>query len=72
MKILQGVSWSLTSAPYEYITIKSAANVYNQYRDKYLKKLGRAEDDEYIATDQKWAKNSGLLKDEDAGFVVPI
>ena len=61
-----------TRAPYEYITIKSAANVYNQYRDKYIKKLGRPEDDEYIATDQKWAKNSGLLKDEDAGFVVPI
>ena len=60
------------AAPYEYITIKSAANVYNQYRDKYLKKLGRPEDDEYISTDQKWAKKSGLLKDEDAGFVVPM
>ena len=52
-------------APYEYITIETQVNVYNQYRDKYLHKLGRPEEDEYIVTDQKWAKKTGLLKDED-------
>lgn len=59
-------------APYEYVTIETAENVYNLYRDKYLHKLGRPEEDEYIATDQKWAKKSGLLKDEDPGMVIPI
>lgn len=59
-------------APFEYVTIKTAAKVYNQYRDKYLSKLGRAEEDEYISTDQKWAAKSGLLKDEDAGFIIPL
>ncbi|MBR1477681.1 MAG: CpXC domain-containing protein [Lachnospiraceae bacterium] len=58
-------------APYEYVTIETAANVYNQYRDKYLHRLGRPEEDEYIATDQKWARKSGLLKDEDAGMIIP-
>ena len=61
-----------TRAPFEYITIKSASNVYNQYRDKYLKKLGRPENDEYIVIDQIWANNTGLLKDEDTGLVVLI
>ncbi len=59
-------------APFEYVTIKTDARVYNQYRDRYLNKLGRPEEDEYITTDQKWAKKSGLLKDEDPGFMVPF
>ena len=59
-------------APFEYITVKSGTNVYYQYRDKYQNKLGRPEDDEYIFTDQEWAKKSGLLKDEDPGFMVPF
>lgn len=59
-------------APFEYMTIKSEANVYYQYRDKYQNKLGTPEDDEYISTDQKWAKKSGLLKDENHGFVFPF
>ncbi|MBE5999027.1 MAG: hypothetical protein E7239_12275 [Sarcina sp.] len=58
--------------PYEYITVTSAANIYNQYRDKYLHKLGRPEEDEYIMTDQKWAVNAGLLKDGPAGVVIPV
>lgn len=60
------------NAPYEYATIETVVNVYNQYRDKYLHKLGRPEEDEYIVTDQKWAKKSGLLKDEDQGIVIPV
>lgn len=60
-------------APFEYATIKSHAVFYNQYRDRYLKKLGRPEEDEYISTDQKWAKNSGLLKEgDDMGFMIPM
>lgn len=59
-------------ASFEYVTINSHTIVYNQYRDKYLKKLGRPEEDEYISTDQQWAKKSGLLKDDDAGFMLPI
>lgn len=59
-------------APFEYVTIKTEARVYYQYRDKYLSRLGRPEEDEYIITDQKWAKESGLLKEEDAGFVIPF
>lgn len=61
-----------TAVPFEYVTIKTAANVYNQYRDKYMSKLGRPEEDEYISTDQKWAAKSGLLKDEESGFVIPF
>ena len=59
-------------APYEYINIKVAANVYTQFRDKYLNKLGKPENDEYITTDQKWASDTGLLKDEDPGFIFPV
>ncbi len=59
-------------APFEYISIKTGANVYTHYRNKYLDKLGRPEEDEYISTDQKWAARSGLLADEDAGFVLPF
>lgn len=59
-------------APFEYMTAKTPSNVYTQYRDKYLDKLGRPEEDEYISTDQKWAEKSGLLKDEDHGFVIPM
>lgn len=57
-------------APYEYITIETSANVYNQFRDKYQHKIGNPEEDEYIVTDQRWAKKSGLLKDEDPGRVI--
>lgn len=59
-------------APFEYVSISTAANVYYQYRDKYHKKLGRPEEDEYIATDQEWAEESGLLENEDPGFVIPF
>lgn len=59
-------------APFEYATIKSDLSTYNQYRTKYLKKLGNPNEDEYITTDQEWAAKTGLLKDEDAGFVVPM
>lgn len=57
--------------PYEYVTVKTPANVYTQYRNKYLDKLGDPRGDEYILTDQTWAAKSGLLKNEDAGFIVP-
>ena len=59
-------------APFEYINIKTVSNVYTQFKDKYLGKLGRPEEDEYISTDQEWAKSSGLLKDDDAGFMIPF
>lgn len=59
-------------APFEYMTVESTESIYYQYRDKYLNKLGRLEEDEYITTDQKWAKKSGLLKNEGFEFVVPI
>ena len=58
-------------APFEYVSIKSPGSVYGQYCNKYIDKLGRPEEDEYITTDQKWAARSGLLEDEDAGFVIP-
>ena len=58
--------------PFELISVKTPAGVYNQYRDKYLHRLGKPEDDEYITTDQKWAMQSGLLDDEDPGFIIPI
>ncbi len=58
--------------PFEYVSAKTPASVYTQFKDKYLDKLGRSEDDEYISTDQKWAKKSGLLKDDNAGFVIPM
>ena len=58
-------------APFEYVSVKSTASAYTYYRDKYIDKLGRPEEDEYILTDQKWAVRSGLLEDEDAGFVIP-
>ena len=54
--------------PFEYCTVKSVVNAYNQFRNKYMNVLGRPEDDEYIFTDQKWAAQSGLLKDGDDGF----
>ena len=57
-------------APFEYVSIKSPGSVYGQYCNKYIDKLGRPEEDEYITTDQKWAARSGLLEDEDAGFVI--
>lgn len=58
--------------PFEYVTAKTPANVYVQFKNKYLSRLGRPEDDEYISTDQKWAKKSGLLKGEEHGFIVPM
>ena len=58
-------------APFEYVTVRTDAKVYTQYKNKYLDKLGKPEEDEYISTDQKWAARSGLLKDEDAGYIVP-
>ena len=57
---------------FEYVTVKVAANVYYQFGNKHQNMLGRAEDDEYISTDQEWARKSGLLKDEDPGFMVPF
>ena len=59
-------------APFEYVSVKAPSIVYTQYRDKYQNRLGKPEEDEYITTDQKWAAKSGLLKDEDAGFVIPL
>ena len=59
-------------APFEYVSVKAPSIVYTQYRDKYQNRLGKPEEDEYIITDQKWAAKSGLLKDEDAGFVIPL
>ena len=58
--------------PFETATIKTGASVYTYFSDKYLDQLGNPEDDEYILTDQKWARNSGLLKEDDAGFVIPM
>ncbi|MCR5012115.1 MAG: CpXC domain-containing protein [Lachnospiraceae bacterium] len=59
-------------APYEYIDISVPSYVYTQYRNKYLDKIGNPEEDEYIYTDQKWAAKSGLLKDENPGFILPV
>lgn len=59
-------------APFEYMTIKSSMSVYNQFKDKYHNKLGNPSEDEYIITDQNWAARTGFLKNEDAGFVVPM
>ena len=59
-------------APFEYVTVKTPANVYTHFKNKYLDKLGKPEDDEYIITDQKWAKESGLLEEEDPGFIIPL
>ena len=56
-------------APFEYVSVKTPSIVYTQYKNKYQNKLGKPEEDEYIATDQKWAERSGLLKDEDAGLM---
>ena len=58
--------------PFEYINVRTQAKGYNYFRDKYIDKLGKPEADEYISTDQKWAKESGLLEDEDPGFMVQI
>ena len=52
--------------------VKVAANVYTQFKKEYLNKLGSPEDDEYIATDQKWAADTGLLKDHNPGFIFPM
>ena len=57
--------------PFEYVSIKTVASVYTQYRDKYLHMLGNPGEDEYISTDQRWAARSGLLKHENAGFIIP-
>ena len=46
--------------------------MYRKYADQYLKKLGRPEEDEYVVTDQEWAKRSGLLKDGDPGAGIPL
>ncbi|MCR5603000.1 MAG: CpXC domain-containing protein [Lachnospiraceae bacterium] len=59
-------------APFEYMDVKVAANVYTQFKKEYLNKLGSPEDDEYIATDQKWAADTGLLKDHNPGFIFPM
>ena len=59
-------------APFEYVNIKTIPSVYFDYKDKYLGKLGDPNMDEYILTDQQWAKKSDLLKDEDAGGIIPV
>lgn len=58
--------------PFEYMSIKTAAGVYTQFKNKYLQKIGNPEDDEYIATDQKWAARSHLLQEEDMGIIIPV
>lgn len=58
--------------PFEYVTAKTPSSAYSHYRDKYLNKLAKPEDDEYIFCDQKWASESGLLEGEDEGFVIPL
>ena len=37
-----------------------------------LGKLGDPNMDEYILIDQQWAMKSDLLKDEDAGVIIPF
>ena len=59
-------------APFEYNSIKTLPDVYTYFRNTYIRRLGRPEEDEYISTDQKWAARSGLLKEEDPGFVIPF
>ena len=58
-----------SGAPFEYITVKTAGSIYFDYKRKYMDQLDRPEADAYILTDQKWAKESGLLKNDDAGFL---
>ncbi len=70
--MLEFVAIMGSHAPFEYITASTPVSVYNHFRDKYLKDLGRPEEDKYISTDQKWAAASGLLEDEDPGFVIPV
>ena len=59
-------------APFEYVTVNCLATNYKYFKDKYLRKLGRPEADEYIKTDQEWAKKTGLLKNVDPGYVIPF
>ena len=58
--------------PFEYVNAKASMVVYYHFREKFLKKLGRPEEDEYVTTDQNWAKKSGLLKNQDPGFIAPF
>ena len=51
-------------APFEYITIKTPASTYTQFSRQYLERLKKPEDDEYVETDQDWAKRSGILDHE--------
>ena len=55
--------------PFEYISINSNPGVYVKYRKKYLDRLGLPNEDEYIFTDQNWAKESGLLEDDDESLI---
>ena len=59
-------------APFDIINVRTQASVYNHFRNQYLNMLDSPEKDEYIYTDQNWAAKSGLLKDGDAGFVIPL
>ena len=59
------------SVPFEPVTIETPGSVYFEYRKKYMGRLGKPEMDEYILTDLKWAKKSGLLEGEDPGFLLP-
>ena len=70
--ILEFVAIMGARPPFENISVKTAASVYTYYWKKYISKLGKPGEDEYIYTDQKWAKKSRLLQDEDPGFVLPF
>ena len=70
--MLEFVAFLGAFPPFDSVSVSAQAAVYNYYHDKYFDKLGKPEADEYISTDQEWAKNSGLLADEDAGFVIPL
>lgn len=54
----------------EFLSLFSDTDMRDDDRATYESFLGKPEEDEYITTDQKWAAKSGLLKDEDAGFVI--
>lgn len=54
---------------YEYVDIKAPISIYYQYYNKYSDKIDKPMNDEYITTNQEWAKNSGLLSDDDIGFL---
>jgi hypothetical protein len=58
--------------PFENVEVRTEASIYTKYKNKYLHRIGDPREDRYIFTDQKWAEESGLLSDEDEGYIMPM